>query len=174
MHQRISLLLAGSLLSIFSCKVGYQDLSYPRQPYVGNEIRTEGYYYCMDTVHRVVLGDPQTDIVTRVYFFYRNGVMNYYNFPYLDLNSLEVWISDSLFVANRKQNPVGWGIFGVNANKIKIETWVMSTGGRHPTYEYSLAIVNDSTFYKQNSNQEMLFQFKEFENKPDSINSFID
>ena len=173
MDQRISILLVGSLLFILSCKVGYHDLSNPRQPYVGDEIRTDGYYFFMDTVDRVVLGDPQTEVVNRVYFFYRNGVMNYYNFPFLELDSLEDWITDSLFVARRKQHPVGWGIFRVNANKIKIETWVMSTGGKHPTYKYSLDIVNDSTFYKKNSNQSMLFQFKEFINKPDSTSNYI-
>jgi hypothetical protein len=81
----------------------------------------------------------------------------------------------------RKQKD-GWGVFLVNDNKIEYEIWNASTGYSLPTIKRIGIIENDTTFritetyfsdIKKTDYNEIVFCFKQFDNKPDSTNVYI-
>ncbi len=48
MVKKIGLLLLFTSLILTACEQKLHDLSMSRMPYVGNELRTDGYYYSSD------------------------------------------------------------------------------------------------------------------------------
>lgn len=160
------------LVLLISCRVGYEKLTGQRQSYVGSEIKTNGYYYCIDTVTGGSVDKPKKEVVARIYFFYRNGVVHHSNMIFSDLKRLEATFKDSIFMARFKERPYGWGIYSIENDRIEIESWSTSTGGKHPNFKYNLDIVSDSVLhysYRHNT-----FLYRRFDLKPDSVNRFIE
>jgi hypothetical protein len=146
-----------------------------RQPYIGEEIKTNGYYYSIDTVQFFErLHEPGKQILARVYFFYRNGVLHTFNTKFSDLDSLEKIFSGATSEViggfHYKEVPYSWGIFLIEGRRIKIEAWGPGTGGKHPTFTYDLNILSDTSFHQSYGNN--TFYFRSFSPKPDSVNRF--
>jgi hypothetical protein len=158
------------LVGVVSCKVGYMELTNTRQTYLGNEIKTNGYYYCIDTLDRMALGKPIQQVLARVYFFYRNGVLNYSVSEFNDYNLLEKYLADTTYHSNQI-NPYDWGIYLVEGHRMKIEKWSTSTGGKHPNFTFYLSILSDTSLHNSYGNN--TYYFKSFSPKPDSVNRFI-
>ena len=70
MYRQLRLILVLALVVLFAggCKKWFEDeeLTLPKTPYTGDELRTDGYYYNME--------DGK---IWSTYFFYRNGVLLY-------------------------------------------------------------------------------------------------
>ncbi|HBF88408.1 MAG TPA: hypothetical protein DDX39_07160 [Bacteroidales bacterium] len=144
------------------------DLS-NRIEYWGDEIRLEGYYYCMDSIENTI----------EIFIFYSNGVVispgNYEN-----ISSLETSFESGSFYDFVKKSKKNWGVFFVENQYIKIERLKAETMFSLPVETLTGEILNDTTFLITNSNYEgenyeinYKYHFKEFSPKPDSTNTFI-
>jgi len=149
------------VLLIYGCKD--EELTLQRVPYMGNEIRIDGYYYSyyMDNV-----SPPNESIV--VFFLFRNGIIlsagafENTNFDILENNIRERYES----LLNKK---IGWGVFIVTDNKIEYEQWSTSTGSGLPVFKNSYKIENDTTLINY---AERICHFKQFSPKPDSTAAY--
>ena len=156
---------------MFSCNELCPDekLTLQRQDYIGNELRTDGYYYYF------------TKDNTIVYFLYKNGIILCANsYSSNNLNTVEFEMV-KLYPLLKKYKD-GWGIFIVNYNKIEDEIWNASNGCGLPTFKEIGIIENDTTFritetyysdIKKTDYTEFVYHFKQFANKPDSTNNYI-
>ncbi|MBQ3710377.1 MAG: hypothetical protein II887_06715 [Bacteroidales bacterium] len=172
----IVILAITTLFSLGGCGKWNKDeeLTLTRQPYNGNTLRVDGYYYFL-----------QNGNVYSSYFFYRNGVV--INGEAADPNSPdpiafmdEVFSSES-FADQIKRRKTRWGLFEIQGDSIVFERWVIAEGG-YPVMRFSGNILNDTTFvitraeYPQSGKvfqQNDLYHFHAFSPKPDSTNVFI-
>ena len=162
------------LLSLAGCGKLFKDdeLTLAKQPYIGNELRLDGYYYLMSSVY---------DCFDDTYFFYRDGTAlscegsPLYESPF---NYME-----RLLDGYNNKYKTGWGVFKIEGDSISIERWWFaseSSGVRAGLMEG--IILNDTTFqitsitwtgtetvYKKND----IYHFHAFTPKPDSTNQFI-
>lgn len=149
-----------------------EELTIVKQPYDGNELRLDGYYYYM-----------HDGIIFDTYFFYRSGVLIYGGASgpdYIDpINNIDhVFLSDAFVHSLHKDN---YGVFLIQGDSIVFEKWGLIQGPK-PVDRYSGKIMNDTTFiinrtespysgeYHQN---ERLFHFHAFFPKPDSTNIYV-
>jgi hypothetical protein len=151
-------------------------LSWKKQAYMGNQIKTNGYYF----------GDVDTAGISpsaNVYYLFRDGV--YLNEGSVKLvnaqkGTIYVDIPNSL----AKQTQYVWGIFRISHSLIEIDRWHYSLSCIKRIYEKG-NILNDSMFvitYRENHyNGELTstetpfstFYFRPLEQKPDSINKYV-
>ena len=154
---------------LLGCK-GLDDdmLTLQRKTYTGN-LRLDGYYY------------EQSENRTFVYFLYKDGIMLYTQ-SFSSLNLLEV---ESIMIDrydDYRKDKISWGIFVVESDTCIIyESWSTSVGGGLPTFKCIGNIENDTTFrftktinsdgreFEEND----VYHFRQFNQKPDSINNFI-
>jgi hypothetical protein len=173
-EMKIILIAITVMFSSYSCNkeiLTDDKLSFARTLFVGNQLKTDGYYYLMDDYG-----------VSATYFFYQNGIIIHRG----------GWINNSLEELERnfhtidwneiKNNKSAWGIFQIKGNKIEFERWYPSSGGPLPAYIRSGEILNDTTFIitksirsKTGEEKELYetYYFKQFSPKPDSTNNFI-
>ncbi|MDR1897735.1 MAG: hypothetical protein LBR10_13185 [Prevotellaceae bacterium] len=147
-----------------------EKLSLQRIDYKGNELQTNGYYYCYFA---------QTD-VTAIYFLYRNGIIRYIG-GYSRYN--EDNREQEIIKYYNKSVKTDWGVFVVDANSIQYETWEARPSGVSACIRRrSGYIENDTTFcitesYYSGRNETKqvneIYHFKQFENKPDSTNIYV-
>jgi hypothetical protein len=166
-------------VAIISCFYGCDklfpddNLTLKRVDYNGNELRVDGYYHRFNENEQ----HPHTVIM----FLYRNGiVLSCGSYPSLELNIVEAELVKTY--PDIRKNKDGWGVFSITNNQIVIEQWNAPTGISLPTIKRKGYIENDSTFhiiesYFSDINKtyydEMIYHFKQFDNKPDSTNVFI-
>ena len=169
-----------SILGIFILNIGCTQLqgeddklTLDKRPYVGKELRLDGYYYqVMQTGH------------WRVYFLYRDGIILHADDFLPDrLEEKEETFRNGQCYEIAKKYKIDWGVFHIDSNEIKFEKWFPSDGGPLPVYISVGNILNDSTFHiskTQRSNgseqaidKDWLFHFRPFSPKPDSICPFI-
>lgn len=168
-------------LSVFAtCKRdnrNIEELTIPLQPYNGDELKINGYYYRVSQ-------DNMGNTSYQIYFLYRNGVLLYGGFPLLsELPERESSYANGTYhtQANNKTN---WGRFDINGNQIRLEKWFPSSGGSAPVYMHSGTIINDTLFHLTMSREshgdnsvkplDYYYYFKVFSTKPDSTNSYTD
>ena len=135
-------------------------LEIERIPYIGNELRIDGYYYKM-----------YNDRILTTFFFYRNGLT-------LDGGGANINKSledkDSSFRSEAFIKSIGkysWGVFVINGGNITINRWTYSPGlgsGLLALMQKG-QIVNDTTFYLEQSGKQYFYHFRQFSPKPDSI-----
>ena len=168
-------ILTGIFIMFFSCcnsLFSDEELTLQRTDYTGNELRIDGYYYYF------VKGTNRTVI----YFLYRNGVALWGGtYATTNLNEIEMKMIE-LYSGIRKMKG-SWGVFIVDDNKIQHEEWVEAPSGvRLAIFRRSGYIENDTTihftesFYSGRNETKpinQIWHFKQFDNKPDSTNSFI-
>jgi hypothetical protein len=154
---KISIILC--MMSLLCCCKD-DELSIKRVPYTGNELRTDGYYYEMG-------GNGQ---IWNTFFFYRDGVV-------LNGGSGNVGMTledmDNNFQSEAFRNSIGkysWGVFVINGDNITINRWTYSPGlgSGLPTLLQKGKIVNDTTFYLEQGEQQLYHHFRHFYPKPDS------
>jgi len=162
------------LISNYSCALFCKNdkLSLPKQPYNGNELRIDGYYYNIYYEQKI-----------RTYFFYNDGTLLHdgagHDFDKLD----EYEQSINLKTATEKRGKMQllWGVYAIDGNVIKFERWYPDQPC-YPSYVREGIILNDTTFhiiksYRSNgsemSTENSVYHFKQFSPKPDSTNSFI-
>ena len=157
-------------LSLLCCNKLFPDekLTLPREDYLGNELRTDGYYYAFFS---------ETNI-TAVMFLYRNGIsISQGGYATRDLDEIEKRV-----IKDKFNSKVHWGVFVVNGNKIQHEKWVGSTGIGAVLNKGTGHIENDTTIhfterynseYQKTHAVDEIWHFKQFNNKPDSTNNYI-
>jgi len=155
-------LLLFLLFFLQNCKD--EDLSLPRVPFTGNDVRTNGYYYCYWKSNNSSVMD-----YTTVFFLYRNGIiLSAGSFESINLNVVENELLGryNLLVKNK----IGWGVFWVAGNVIEYEQWTTSVGGGLPIFKNRYNIENDTTLINPYGR---VYHFRQFSPKPDSTNTFI-
>jgi len=165
-----------AILFIGGCGKWYKDeeLVLEKQPYTGNALRLDGYYY-----NRLDNGR-----ILDTYFFYRDGTLLYgieTDSLDNDLDKYDVWFTDKEFLDFIKKHKYRWGLFQIHGNSMYFERWVDSDGG-YPVGRFVCNILNDTTFFISTLEyphsgeaypQNHLFHFHAFSPKPDSTNIFV-
>lgn len=174
MVTRLFSLIAIVLFSSASCKKELHELSMTKTPYIGNELRIDGFYYSNLT--------SADDIGLAV--FYRNGVcINVYTrierADTLSYIENDILLNESI-ISTFMNTPTNIGVFQIKTESIEFETW--EAGRDIITFSNYGKILNDTTFLitKQVNNDSgkseslnLTYRFKQFSPKPDSTNTFI-
>lgn len=153
---------------IFGCKA--EMLSIINEPYIGSQLRIDGYYYSL-------VGNGKDILI-----FYRNGVLispSGYD-DNISLKAIELDLVSDKFISNIKKNKSFWSYFKITNKDIEYETWEPTSSKDYIYSNYGI-ILNDTTFIntkiKNRDNKEFsrndTFKFKQFLVKPDSTNSFL-
>lgn len=150
---------------------GHDDLTFEQEPYLGSEIRTDGYWYDSFVT-------PDGDTSYTAHFFYRNGVVRYGSAgPELDDIEADVirQIQDG-YDAPRFR----WGLFDVTRNRIEFERWYPAE--YVSAFIRSGQILSDTTFVITESRRSgggevrqinERYHFRAFSPKPDSTSRYI-
>lgn len=163
--NKISFFVISLMIILSACKD--DELMLQRTPYIGNELRIDGYYY------------EQAYNCTSVKFSYRNGVLlvagGYLSY---NIDSVEKQLLNSY--EKIKHSKISWGVFVIKGSTIEYSFWDTSVGGGLPTYKSIGYIENDTTFcitrtinkegsiFKRND----VYHFKQFSPKPDSTGAY--
>jgi hypothetical protein len=176
MKIAILITLIVSFLAVFllSCKTMFNDekLTLQRRNYTENTLRIDGYYYYF----------VQESNRTVVHFFYRNGIVLWGGtYATVDINEVETEMV-KLYSEIRKMKD-SWGLFLIDNSIIQHEGWVEALNGVSlAIYRRSGYIVNDTTIHftdsyysgrKETKRINETWHFKQFDNKPDSTNHYI-
>jgi hypothetical protein len=177
MRMKISITaISWVLLTSCACKkwIGEDDqLSIPKIPYNGTEIRINGYWYT---------SDRSMDKKMSVLFFYKNGIILNVGDGY---DNTEINFVDNLFLDRIKDNKTCWGVFKIAEKDIFFERWYFAAGGKKTSFVNSGKILNDTTFHitesyrmqggnkTEVSAKDEVYHFKAFSPKPDSTNTFV-
>ncbi len=170
------LILSLCLAILSNCKdIVRQDehLSISKDPYLGNDLRLEGYYHA------------HIQDFIQVYFFYRDGtLLNCGYFPAHQLPQKEQMFQSEIFDETIKKYKYRWGTFSIDNQHIEFENWYASEPPLK-VFGKEGKILNDSIFViskffqVENGTKILLeelheiFHFREFSPKPDSINAFV-
>lgn len=174
---------------------GYEPLLTKRENYIGNQLKTDGYYYLLT---KEDMGYGYTTKIFDCLMLFNNGI--YYNIshggynPNLKIDSVLVKLDNEVKDQVKRQNDnlnyrPYWGVFKVSNSKIEIERWVTASGaGAYPTQIFIGEIKNDTTIhfhtlvgaYPVNTNNKKktktideTYHFRQFSPKLDSTNKFI-
>lgn len=155
----------------------YEDdeLLMERTDYTGNELRTDGYYYCR---YQYAHENIQEDKVCCM-FIYKNGVCSWGGVSnYSELDRIEEDYKNGSFYERCKNDKQRWHVFQVYGSTIELEGWYYLGGTHLVTHTYVGKILNDTTIEitKENGNDFKhpdVYHFKQFCPKPDSTNNFI-
>ena len=131
MQKKYYLLILVVLLC--ACKQIFVDEEFTmaRTPYLGSELKIDGYYY------------EKTDL-PRIYFFvfYSNGVLLKYSVN--DINELELFFNNT--PKRIKDNRLWWSPFIINGNELRFEEYNNTIAGKWLVCMVYCTILNDSTF----------------------------
>lgn len=182
MQNRATILIILMSIVVFaSCRKiieNDQELTLNIQPYTGNQLRVDGYYYWTSE-------DNEGNEAFQIFFFYRNGVLLSGGFPLAaDLADQEEEFANGEYYDHVKDDKISWGRFQISGSIITYEKWYPSSGGPAPVYMHQGAILNDTTFQIASSRPShgngqveslnRIYRFKPFSPKPDSTNTFTD
>ena len=158
----LAIFFVGCAVFVPGGRDGRMPLRIKRHNYLGNEIRTDGFYYNDNC---------------RSFYLYKNGVyLDNGTGGYSDLNRLRNRISEYRMVDNSYKDIVyWWGEFDINYPQIKIDRWVSGEGcSRYGYKEFNGLISNDSTIILNDyPDGATTFRFCKFA-KLDSTNRFIE
>jgi hypothetical protein len=176
--KRVLLIGFGAIIffKISSCFL-YKSppLNLDRRSLLNNSFKTNGYYWSN-------LRDSNEGLKS-IYFFYNNGVVLYgYSFnSNISLDSIDKIYRTNGYFNSARKTQTGWGVFHINDDRIKFETWGASNGPaivvtrlgqilNHNSFIIS-NLYNGYTkkYYAKNDT----FYFHAFSPKPDSTNAFI-
>lgn len=163
--------------ALFACSFFGRDdrLTFHQENYLGNELRTDGYFY---------EGTHQSGDRLNVYFLYRNGVILFIgSISPNEITEKERHFNDIKSIELRKETKYLWGLYKIKGDSIAFEKWYAGSGSPKPAYIRQGKIINDTTFVitlsKRNNGSEIrlkneVYHFKKFTPKPDSTNVFIE
>lgn len=179
--MKVYIIILVILFSICSCEKFIEwDLNNRRTTYSGEELRTDGYYYCN-------LNLKYGDYID-IFFLNRNGTILYANTIKEEniIDKEERFESGEFYNDYASNERSCWGIFFIEPYEISFEKWEEEQNGGYHIYLYKGDIINDTTFrileryrYKKGREEEyesrnMTYHFKKFANKPDSTCSYIE
>ena len=166
-----------SIMLFIKCGNPFADdkLSLPLTPYIGNQLRIDGYYYYIGT-------DIDGGKFFKSFIFYRNGVI-------LDLGSgynSTIELEERLNKYNASPESFGkakhwWGVYLIENSIIKVENWYPASINWKACIREGV-ILNDTTFHitksycsgsRKVNTQDEVYHFRQFSPKPDSTNNFI-
>jgi len=180
-------------LVIIGCE-GFEPLPFQRENYIGNNLKTDGYYYFFSNKN------DETNDGTKYYeafMLFRNGVYvlvtsGSYSIKLDSISRLKQVDKDVKNRVDKQNNFINlnpnWGIFKINGQSIQIKRWLSGNGQDYPIQTLKGTIINDSTiniFQKigdesssKNSKKKTYivdetYHFRQFSPKPDSTNKFI-
>ncbi len=174
MNTKFLIIMAMLLIGMTDCSKWLEDekLTLPKQPYLGNELRTDGYYY--QTGEKAII----------VAFLYKDGTMILAgSIPAQEIQQREEMFKSGEFYEHIKNNKTCWCVYRIEDGNIKTNYWVSPRPFR--CYFQEGAILNDTTFvlqrYYRMENGEKTeegdinetYHFRQFSPKPDSTNMFI-
>ena len=162
------------LLLVFclSCEepVIYKDFILKKIPYIGNELRMDGYYY------RYL--DCESNKYIAACCFYRNGIVLHMGGGALSLKEADEYVKQFMERdVNSNYERSNWGLFVVDNQTIKFELYYPQEYFTRWTGIMEGVILNDTTFritsFYDLSNDERYtvndtFYFRQFSPKPDS------
>jgi len=137
-----------------------EELTMIRTPYIGKEIRLDGYY------SGISYQSGKTTYISYK-FFYSNGVL----FTSAGYNSNIQDIDSIIKLMNKdRKDKREWAVFQVKKDSIVMQGWRL----RDDVYQnlltsFQFKIINDTTL----SSGTRIYHFKIFSQKPDSMNLFI-
>lgn len=154
-------------IMILSCKSTYQSLTYSRKEYNGAEMRTDGYYFRSASEIR------DDNKIRSVVMFFRNGIFTHIDAFIPPTNSLNVekFIDSTSTIDKKLQS--GKGIFLVKGDELLVEFWKYASHNPKPTGVYKGKILNDTTISITLFGDDILWHFKQYSIKTDSIFPFI-
>ena len=166
-----------AILFIGGCGKWQRDdeLTLVKTPYVGEELRTDGYYYLMNS---------QNNTFIDTYFFYKDGTtLSCGGTPEGEppFGFIEELLNDTSFNNSIKKTKAGWGVFKIKDNTIAFERWYAREGGL-PAGLSEGFVLNDTTFQITSltrvktgevHDKNDLYHFHAFSPKPDSTNNVI-
>lgn len=166
--------LVAALLAVAlaGCNVlaDHDDLSLEQRPYLGDELRTDGYWYT---------SGPTPDGERHVaLLLYRNGVVRYGGSS-VGLDVLKAKIG---LYGERRYH---WGLFHVDGDRLIYEKWYPPSKTYTEAWARSARIVNDTTFVVTHAwrfrgseadslEREVTYRFRAFSPKPDSVSAFLE
>jgi hypothetical protein len=149
----------------------YEKFTIKRTPYLGSELRIDGYYYLKHEKTRIYC-----------FVFYSNGVV--LNYSAVDLHELEEQFSKFPNVSTDKR--LLWGPFIINGNELRFEEIDNSVHGQWLVCTVQCTILNDTTFRidkgflshtgKAVPNRRTFegeYHFRQYSPKPDSTNNVV-
>jgi hypothetical protein len=147
-------------------------LSISKRPYLGSNLRFDGYYY------------RELNGYLTVYFLYRDGTVLYAStFPANELERQEDKYRSVQWQAQVKELKHRWGLFNIDGGNILFERWYPSEPPLKVLTREGI-ILNDTVFnikklYRRVDGNvtdleaiDEIYKFKQFSPKPDSINAF--
>jgi hypothetical protein len=167
-------LLIIALFLLTGCDTKLRDLTMKRIPYLGDELRIDGYYYSNP--------NPDVGYGIGVAVFYRDGFCIHLWTDIKDQDTLnfikdEILLNETL-INKMKNDPNHIGTFQVIFPDIQFEVWERkSITGTHLG-----KIINDTTFMinkwinhesNETYSKDLTYRFKQFFPKPDSTNNFV-
>jgi len=163
------------LLVMLGCsKVWRTELDMQRKPYLGTDLRLDGYYY----------STPIKKEEMTIFLFYRNGISIFFfaggNNDEDVLKSIEnrILLNEKV-LSTIGSEPHSIGVFQINGKYIEVENFI-GRGFRH-TYKAYGEIINDSTIIINDLSGidgkreawNIKYKFKKFSPKPDSTSVYI-
>ena len=149
----------------------HDELTFDKEPYLGDEIRTDGYWYEAYTT-------DGAGTYYAAYFFYQNGVVRYAGAG-PSLEDIEADIIRE--IQSDDDTPrYHWGLFHVTRDRIKFERWYPAE--YVAAYIRSGSILSDTTFVITESRRsggedvrqrDELYRFRAFNPKPDSTSRYL-
>jgi len=177
MVKRIYLLIAAILLT--SCVTWLdRDLRMKKIPYLGDELRIDGYYYSNIEYYSSLDGIRGS---IGVAVFYRDGFCIYTEVSPVNQDTLNYieneFLLNKAYINKLKNNYGGLGVFQIMDTDIQFEVWLYKSDSQ---IHYG-KIVNDTTFITNKrvsmSNktypENLTYRFKQFSPKPDSTNVYV-
>ncbi len=159
--KKISLILLLVLLMASCNKNKYEPLNFPRTPYYGNELRTDGFWY---NIHYSQY-DWKPDCMN-LYFMYRDGT-------FLRAATVQTTVPDEVTVDcithqghNDFSSQTAWGVFVVEGDTLKWSKWFWPAMGSGVSILHTFEIVNDTCIKR--AGEDDYFYFHPFDYKPDS------
>jgi hypothetical protein len=159
------------------------DLSIPKTPYTGNELRIDGYYY--STEGESGEGTKRNPLYHFTYLeiclLNRNGISIFYCPAIEEGEDTLQAIHKSLQDPPRDNYPYGYGTYIIEGNRISISHW--RKGWHWFAYQTDGIILNDTTFVtlkeymvgeRKQDRYVKVFHFKKYSPKPDSTCVFIE
>ena len=176
MNEKLKLVGILALVVLFAggCKKWLKDeeLTLPKTPYTGDELRIDGYYY-----HA---GEKAIIVV----FFYKDGTMiRAGSIPVQEIPNREEMFKNGVFYNHIKDNKTCWSVYRIENEIITTNYWVSPRPFQ--CYFQEGTILNDTTFviqsyYRMEKGEKIgeteineTYHFHQFSPKPDSTNIFI-
>ena len=146
-----------------------EDLTLPKRPYTGDELRIDGYYY-----YDYLPVDSEEYVHT--YFLYENGIILDGGITDEDEFTTQEWIDHVKKYRHR------WGLFNIDGDNIVFERWMPRSPAQPVVFIHQGKILNDTTFHISSMSRldgsdkrevDRTYHFKQFSPKPNSTNKYI-